>query len=92
MVIVVRHLVKVAAVANKFSEYLIEVGFYFVNISDPNKTIYGERIPDDKKSEKIKDPKKTKKENDKPPKVLAADEAQKLTSYLQIANSIQESE
>lgn len=77
-----------AVAVSKFSEYLVETGFYFANINDPNKTIYGQVVPDDMKSEKIADPKDPKSKN-KPPKIATADKDVKFATYLQIASSIQ---
>ena len=77
-----------AAVSN-FSQYLTECGFYFANIKDPNKTLYGETVPKSVKNKKIKDPDKTEKENNAPPKVKAADPGSKFANYLQIVNAIQ---
>lgn len=78
-----------AAVANKFSEYLTEQGFYFANISNPNKTLFGANVPKSSKSKKIKDPSENDESNDLPPKVLAAAKNEKLTNYFQIVNAIQ---
>lgn len=78
-----------AAVATKFSEYLTENGFYFANIANPNKTLFGETVPKSKKSKKIKDHSESEESNDSPPKVLAAARNEKLTTYLQVVNSIQ---
>lgn len=78
-----------AAVANKFSEYLTEQGFYFANISNPNKTLFGANVPQSVKSKKIKDPSESEECNDLPPKVLAAAKNEKLTNYFQIVNAIQ---
>lgn len=77
------------AVATKFSEYLTESGFYFANIANPNKTLFGETVPNSKKSKKIKDPSDSAESNDAPPKVLAASRNEKITNYLQMVNSIQ---
>lgn len=77
------------AVANKFSEYLNESGFYFANIANPNKTLFGADVPKSKKSKKIKDPSDSAAANDAPPKVLAAARNEKLTNYLQVVNAIQ---
>lgn len=80
---------EVAAVANKFSEYLAENGFYFANIANPNKTLFGETVPQSKKSKRIKAPSESEESNDSPPKVLAAERNEKLTTYLLVVNSIQ---
>lgn len=79
----------VEAAVSKFSEYLTEQGFYFANIANPIKTLYGETVPDSVKSKKIKDSRKTKEENDGPPKVMAANPTNKFANYLQIVNAIQ---
>lgn len=78
-----------AAVNNKFSEYLIETGFYFANINNPNKTLFGANVPKSKKTKKIKDPSENEVYNDAPPKVLAATKNEKLTNYFQVVNAIQ---
>lgn len=78
-----------AAVANKFSEYLAENGFYFVNIANPNKTLFGADVPKSKKTKKIKDPSESEACNEQPPKVLAAAKNEKLTTYFQVVNAIQ---
>lgn len=78
-----------AVAVNKFSEYLTETGFYFANISNPNKTIYGQNVPQAMKTKKIKDPSESEAENNAPPKELTAAKNQKLTSYLQIVNAVQ---
>ena len=81
-----------AVVASKFSEYLAEQGFYFVNISNPNKTLFGADVPQSKKSKKIADPsesKESKESNEEPPKVLAAAKNEKMANYFQIVNAIQ---
>lgn len=75
--------------ASKFSEYLIENGFYFANIANPNKTLFGADVPKSKKSKKIKDPSESDATNDLPPKVLAAAKNEKLTTYFQVVNAIQ---
>lgn len=74
---------------SKFSEYLTETGFYFANISNPNKTLFGNDIPQSKKTNKIKDPSESEAVNELPPKELAAAKNQKLTTYLQVVNAIQ---
>ncbi len=74
---------------NKFSEYLTECGFYFANISNPTKTLFGDLVPDSVKSRKIKDPDATEEENDAPPKVKTADKGTKFANYLQIMNAVQ---
>lgn len=73
----------------KFSEYLNECGFYFANIADPNKTLYGETVPDSVKSKKIKDSSKTEEENNEPPRVKSSNPSSKRVNYFQIVNSIQ---
>ncbi len=78
-----------AVAVNKFSEFLTEQGFYFANISDPNKTLFGANVPAAKKSKKIKDPSESESCNAAPPKVLAAAKNEKLTNYFQIVNAIQ---
>lgn len=78
-----------AVVASKFSEYLAEQGFYFVNISNPNKTLFGADVPQSKKSKKIADPSESKESNEQPPKVLAAAKNEKMANYFQIVNAIQ---
>lgn len=78
-----------AAVASKFSEYLTEQGFYFANIADPNKTLFGANVPQSKKSKRIKDPSESDTKNSAPPKVLAAAKNEKLTNYFQLVNAIQ---
>ena len=78
------------AVATKFSEYLNESGFYFANIADPNKTLYGQNVTTAKnKSKKVKDPSESKTCNDAPPKDLAASKNEKLATYFQLVNAIQ---
>lgn len=63
-----------------FSDYLNECGFYFANITNPDKTLFGADIkPDKKKSKKNKKDKlETNPLNN-----------EKLTNYLQIVNSVQ---
>lgn len=78
-----------AVVASKFSEYLAEQGFYFVNISNPNKTLFGADVPQSKKSKKIADPSESKESNEQPPKVLVAAKNEKMANYFQIVNAIQ---
>lgn len=78
-----------AVAVSKFSEYLVETGFYFANIANPNKTLFGADVPQSKKSKKIKDPSESEACNDLPPKVLAAAKNQKLTNYIQVVNAIQ---
>ncbi len=77
------------AAVSKFSEYLVETGFYFANISNPNKTLFGANVPQSKKSKKIKDPSESKACNDLPPKILDAAKNEKLTNYFQVVNAIQ---
>lgn len=79
----------VEAVVSKFSVYLAEQGFYFANIANPTKTLYGETVPKSVKSQKIKDPSESDEVNDAPPKVKAADPGSKFANYLQIVNAIQ---
>lgn len=78
-----------AAAVTKFSEYLTEQGFYFANIADPNKTLFGANVPQSKKSKRIKDPSESDEKNSAPPKVLAAAKNEKLTNYFQLVNAIQ---
>ena len=61
---------------NKFSDYLNEQGFYFSNINNPDKTLFGADIKKNKKAKK--DPKEDEQKK-----------AAKLSNYLQIFNSIQ---
>lgn len=77
------------AVSKLFSEYLTEQGFYFMNISNPNKTLFGANIPASKKSKKITDPSESEEVNDAPPKVLAAAKNEKMANYFQVVNAIQ---
>lgn len=74
---------------NKFSEYLTECGFYFANISNPTKTLFGDVVPDSVKNSRIKDPNGTEEENNAPPKVKVADKGAKFANYLQIMNAVQ---
>ncbi len=78
-----------AAVVSKFSEYLAESGFYFANIANPNKTLFGVDVPKSKKTKKIKDPSESEARNEQPPKELAAVKNVKLTTYFQVVNAIQ---
>lgn len=63
----------------KFSEYLNECGFYFSNIVNPNKTLFGAEVKDKK-------PAKKKKKGELEPNPL---NNEKLTNYFQIVNAIQ---
>lgn len=67
-----------------FSEYLNECGFYFANITNPDKTLFGAdvKIKSDKKKKKPKNGKKDK---------LEANPLhnEKFANYLQVVNSVQ---
>lgn len=68
-----------------FSEYLNECGFYFANIANPDKTLFGDKIKDaDKKKGKDKKKKKDGKELETNPLHNS-----KLANYFQIVNSVQ---
>lgn len=78
----------VAVSKQHFSEYLNECGFYFANIANPDKTLFGDKIKDaDKKKGKGKSKKNKKKDG----KELEANPLHnsKLANYFQIVNSVQ---
>ena len=75
-------------VANKFSEYLIEQGFYFANINNPKKTIYGQELPKETKSTAIDNPDESEEEKELEGKNILTNPQQKLTTYLQIVAAI----
>lgn len=75
-----------AQAVNKFSEYLVETGFYFVNISSPNKTLFGDTVVPSSNTKK-KSTKTDKKQSDNSDDVGFYNS--KLSKYFQIVNSIQ---
>ncbi len=60
-----------------------------MNISNPNKTLFGANVSQCKKTNKIKDPSESEAKNELPPKELAAARNEKLSNYFQIVNAIQ---
>lgn len=70
---------------SKFSTYLTEQGFYFANISNPNKTLFGADIVQPTKKKKEVDEKDVEKES----KAKGVTTNSKIAKYLQIVNSIQ---
>lgn len=74
---------------SKFSEYLVETGFYFANISNPNKTLYGNTVvqPTTKGNRK-----KKKADDSECVKSDTCDDVKKnikLSTYFQLVNAIQ---
>lgn len=75
-----------AAVSKQnFSEYLNECGFYFANIANPDKTLFGDTVKD---SDKKKAKKKKKGEDEKELKSNPMHNS-KLANYFQVVNSVQ---
>lgn len=75
------------AVSNSFTEHLMEQGFYFHTINDPNKTVYGQLIH--KSKEQAEDDADAKKSKTKPLKNASTDSQRKLSTYMKIVQSIQ---